>query len=183
MSDKNSTEKTTLIDKPLEDALNRQIGSEFQAKLQYLNVATYFDSADLPQLASFFYQQAEDEERHAMKLLHYIVDAGGQVRIPAITQPTPDFASAKDAVQLALQNEMNVTGQINALMELAITHKDHIAQDFLRWFVTEQLEEVSTMRTLLNTIYRAGDNLLWVEDFLSRNSLGHATVPDTATGA
>ncbi len=69
---------------------------------------------------------------------------------------------------------MEVTRQINGLMSLAIEQKDYIAQDFLRWFVTEQLEEVSTMETLLRVVNRAGDNLLWVEDFLARNPI----VPD-----
>ncbi|MCB9419894.1 MAG: ferritin [Ardenticatenaceae bacterium] len=156
------------------DAINQQIGSEFSAKLQYLNIAAYFDAEDLPQLAAFFYQQAQDEEMHAMKFLHYMIDAGGVVAIPAILKPEFSFDSAETAVQLALQSEIRVTGQINALMDLAIEQKDHIAQDFLRWFVTEQLEEVSTMKTLLNTTRRAGDNLLWVEDYLTHNPLGLA---------
>lgn len=182
MSLTKTNENIALIDKELENAINRQVGSEFQAKLQYLNIATYFDSEDLPQLAVFFYQQAQDEDMHAMKFQHYLVDAGGRVRIPNIPEPISDFGSAEQAVQLALQNEVRVTGQINALMDLALAQKDHIAQDFLRWFVTEQLEEVSTMRTLLNTVHRAGDNLLWVEDFLSRNPLGvAANQPAAAT--
>jgi ferritin len=174
MSRKKADENIALIGKELENAINQQIGNEFRAKLQYLNIATYFDAEDLPQLAAFFYQQAQDEDMHAMKFQHYLVDAGGRVCIPSIPEPVSDFDTAEEAVHLALQNEVHVTGQINALMELALAQKDHIAQDFLRWFVTEQLEEVSTMRTLLNTVHRAGDNILWVEDFLSRNPLGLA---------
>lgn len=97
---------------------------------------------------------------------------GGQVRIPAMPQPKYDSQSAQEVVQLAVDWENEVTGQINSLMDMAIGENDHIAQDFLRWFVTEQLEEVSTMETLLKTIHRAGDNLLWVEDFLARTPLG-----------
>jgi bacterioferritin B len=174
MSLTSNDETFSLINKALADAINQQIGSEFQAKLQYLNLAAYFDAEDLPQLAAFFYQQAQDEEMHAMKFLHYMIDAGGVVAIPAIPKPEFTFESAETAVHLALQSEVRVTGQINALMELAMTQKDHIAQDFLRWFVTEQLEEVSTMKTLLNITRRAKDNLLWVEDYLARNPLGLA---------
>lgn len=174
MSFTDTNENMSLISKELAEAINQQIGSEFQAKLQYLNIAAYFDAEDLPQLAAFFYQQAQDEEMHAMKFLHYLVDAGGQVQIPAVPEPQCTFAAAEEAVKLALQSEVRVTGQINALMNLAEEQKDHIAQDFLRWFVTEQLEEVSTMKTLLNITHRAGDNLLWVEDYLARNPLGLA---------
>lgn len=161
-----------LISKELEQAMNEQIGHEFHAKLQYVNLAAYFDTEDLPQLAAFFYRQAEEENMHAMKFVHYLIDADGQVRIPAMAQPQYDFKTAAEAAQLALDWENEVTDQINDLMDMAIEEKDHIAQEFLRWFVTEQLEEVSTMETLLKTIRRAGDNLLWVEDFLARTPLG-----------
>ena len=160
-----------LISQELQNSINAQVGREFGASLQYVNIATYFDADSLPQLAAFFYRQAEEEKMHAMKFVHYVVDAGGQVRIPAVSGPKSDFASAKEAVQAALDWELEVTRQINALMDLAIKQNDHIAQDFLRWFVTEQLEEVKTMETLLRVVTRAGENLLWVEDFLARNPI------------
>lgn len=168
-----------LISKDLQKAMNAQVGREFGASLQYFNIAAYFDADDLPELAAFFYRQAEEEKDHALKFVHYIVDAGGQVRIPAVDQPKQEFSSAKEAAQAALDWEMEVTKQINNLMDMAIKENDHIAQDFLRWFVTEQLEEVSTMDTLLSIIGRAGGNLLWVEDFLARNPI----VEEGADGA
>ena len=160
-----------LISKELEAAMNTQVGSEFGASLQYINIASYFDADSLPQLAAFFYRQAEEEKVHAMKFVHYIVDAGGQVRVPSIDEPKFDFQSAKEAVHAALNWEVEVTKQINTLMDLAIEQNDHIGQDFLRWFVTEQLEEISTMDTLLSVVDRAGANILWVEDFLARNPI------------
>ena len=169
-----------LISQELQNSINAQVGREFGASLQYVNIATYFDADSLPQLAAFFYRQAEEEKMHAMKFVHYIVDAGGQVRIPAVQGPKSDFASAKEAVQAALDWELEVTRQINALMDLAIKQNDHIAQDFLRWFVTEQLEEVKTMDTLLRVVARAGENLLWVEDFLARNPIVPAEGGETA---
>jgi ferritin len=167
-----------LISKELEQAINDQIGREFGASLQYISIAAYFDADSLPQLAAFFYRQSDEEHMHAMKFEKYIIDAGGQVRIGAVSASRYDFKSAQDAIQAALDWEMEVTKQINALMTLAIEQKDYIAQDFLRWFVTEQLEEISTMETLLRVVGRAGDNLLWVEDFLARNPI----VPDVPAG-
>ncbi len=158
-----------LISKELEQAINEQIGREFGAALQYVNIATYFDAETLPQLAAFFYRQAEEEKEHAMKFVHYLVETGGTVQIPAIPQPKHHFASAEEAVQLARDWEMEVTQQINRLMDLAIKQNDHIAQDFLRWFVSEQLEEVSSMESLLSIVRRAGaGGLLLVEDYLAR---------------
>jgi ferritin len=152
--------------------LNEQIGHEFQAKLQYLNIAAYFDADDLPQLAQFFYRQANEEDTHAMRFVHYLVDADCQVKIPAIEQPKFDFEQAAETADLALKWEQTVTAQIDHLMKMAVTEGDHATQEFLRWFVTEQVEEEATMRTLQRTFQRAGDNLLWVEDFLARNPLG-----------
>jgi ferritin len=160
-----------LISNKLESAINQQIGNEFGASLQYVNIASYFDVDDLPNLAAFFYRQAEEERMHAMKFTHYIIDAGGQVRIPAIGQPKQDFADATEAVQAALDWEVEVTRQINALMDMAIKDNDHISQDFLRWYVTEQLEEISTMETLLSIVKRSKDNMLFADDYLARNPI------------
>lgn len=160
-----------LISKELENAINAQVGAEFAASLQYVSIATYFDADDLPQLAAFFYRQAEEEKAHAMKFAHYVVEAGGQVRIPAIAETKYDFNTAEECAQLALDWETDVTKMINNLMEIAVNDKDYISQQFLAWFVTEQLEEIATMSTLLRTIQRAGSNILWVEDFLARNPI------------
>lgn len=167
-----------IISKELENAINAQVGAEFAASLQYVSIAAYFDADDLPQLAAFFYRQAEEEKMHAMKFAHFVVEAGGQVRIPAIEETFYEFSGPEHCAQLALDWETDVTGMINNLMDIAIQDKDYISQDFLRWFVTEQLEEISTMGTLLKTIQRAGDNILLVEDFLARNPIveeGHGT--------
>ena len=160
-----------LISKELENAINEQVGAEFAASLQYLSIAAYFDADDLPELAAFFYRQSEEEKEHALKFAHYIVEAGGQVRIPAIPKTKYDFQNAEECAELALEWETDVTKMINNLMDIAVNDKDYISQDFLRWFVTEQLEEISTMSTLLKTIRRAGNNLLWVENFLARNPI------------
>jgi ferritin len=164
-----------LISKVLNQAMDAQIGSELGASNQYLVIASYFDNESLPELASFFFRQSDEERMHAMKFLRYILDAGGKVEIPAIPAPPTDIKSAEMAAQMALDWEMEVTKQINNLMDLAIKENDHIAQDFLRWFVTEQLEEVSTMDELLSVIRRAGESqLLLVEEFLTRRGDPHA---------
>lgn len=159
---------TTLISPQLEAAINAQVGREFGASLQYVNIATFFDSQSLPELAAFFYRQAEEEKMHAMKFVHYVVEAGGRVAVPAIEAPQHDFDSAAAAVGAAVEWELDVTRHINDLMDLAVGERDHIAQSFLQWFVTEQLEEVSTMSTLRDIVRRAGDNLLFVEEYLAR---------------
>jgi ferritin len=157
-----------LISKPMNAALNTQVGHEFGASLQYVQIATYFDAEGLPTLARHFYKQAEEEREHAMKFVRFIADAAGEVAIPAIPAPQPTFKSAEEAVRKSVDWEVTVTKQINALMDLAIKDNDHITRNFLNWFMEEQLEEVSSMETLLSMVRRAGESgLLFVENYLA----------------
>jgi ferritin len=159
-----------LLKQSVVDAINRQVVEEFTASLQYTAVALYFDSETLPELSKFFHAQAAEEHGHAMKLLQYINDAGGGAVVPATHEVKNHFETAAEAVQLALDQELKVTEQINALVDLAIKENDHLSRQFLQWFVAEQLEEVSSMTDLLNVVKRAGEaNLLLVEDYLARN--------------
>jgi ferritin len=159
-----------LISPAMNAALNEQIGNEFSTSLQYIALAAHFDCEDLPELAAHFYKQADEEHTHAMRFIRFIVDAGGRVEIPQVPQPQSRFETAHDGVEKAYNGEIEVTRQINALLELAIKESDHITHNTLQWFVTEQLEEVSSMQTLLSIVRRAGENnLLMVEEYLARN--------------
>jgi bacterioferritin B len=151
------------------DAFNRQIGNELGASNQYVSISAHFAGEGLPELARFFDKQAMEERVHAMKFVKFLIDAGGGVRIPAIAEPKASFATAEEAVELSLEWERTVTDQIYGLVDIARDEKNYIAQRFLDWFVTEQLEEVTTMSQLLSIVQRAGDEgLLFVEDYLSR---------------
>lgn len=158
-----------LISKKMNETINQQIGHELGASLQYVSIASYFAGESLDVLAAHFYKQAEEERDHAMRFVKYVVDAGGYVAIPAIPAPASQFTSVEEAVKLSLDWELNVTKQINNLLELAVKENDYISQNFLNWFANEQLEEVSSMDSLLKVVRRAGpNNLLYVEEYLSR---------------
>ncbi|MEZ4591086.1 MAG: ferritin [Chloroflexota bacterium] len=150
------------------DAMNAQIQSEFAASAQYVAIAVYFDEQTLPDLAAFFYRQAEEERMHAMKFVHFLLEAGAKPIIPGLPEMRNEFHSASDAVQFALDQEVKVTNQINNILSIAEAEKDYASSQFLQWFVTEQVEEVDSMTTLLNTIKHAGGALLLVEDFVRR---------------
>ncbi len=159
-----------LLKQSVVDAINKQVIEEFTASLQYIALALHFDSETLPQLASFFHIQGLEEHGHAMKLLQYLNDAGGKPIVPPTKEVKNHFETVEEAVQLALNQELRVTEQINSLVDVAVKENDHLTRQFLQWFVTEQLEEVSSMTDLLNIVKRAGeDNLFRVEEFLARN--------------
>ena len=155
-------------------ALNAQVGHEMHASLQYVAIAAHFDAENLPRLAAFFYRQADEERVHSMKFVRHVVDLGGKLAMPAIAAPKPDFATAAEAVALSLKWEHTVTGQIYDLVDIAKNDRNYIAMRFLDWFVSEQLEEINSMETLLSLVERAGeDNLLLVEDYIAQNAIGH----------
>ncbi|MHB8522586.1 MAG: ferritin [Limisphaerales bacterium] len=166
-----------LISKKVNAAINQQIGNEFGASLQYVSIASFFATEGLMELAALFYRQAEEERDHAMRFVKYVVDSGGHVDIPAIAAPKSTFKSVEEVVQLSLSQERTVTQQINQLVDLADGESDHITQDFLTWFLREQLEEVSTMQTLLKVAQRAGANVLFVEDYVVRHHGHVSSVP------
>ncbi|MBT5322128.1 MAG: ferritin [Verrucomicrobiales bacterium] len=158
-----------LIGQKVNDALNEQIGYEFSASLQYVAITAYFEGEGLVELADLFHQQSDEERDHAMRIVKYVIDAGGKLLIPAIPAPRAEFTDACDAIELSLKSEQKVTQQINSLVNLAISEGDHITQNMLTWFVAEQLEEVSSMDTLLSVAKRASDNLLYVEEYVARH--------------
>lgn len=168
---------TLLVNEALIELLNQQIQNETKAAAQYMAIAVYFESESLPALSAFFFTQAAEERDHAMKFIRYLLDAGSKPEIRGLPDLRNDFTSAADAVGCALDGELEVTRQINNLVGEASKNNDHMTHTFLQWFVTEQLEEVSTMSTLLDTIRHAGDQLLLVEDFVRRGSLAHETDP------
>ena len=159
-----------LISDKINAAFNAQIGHELANSNQYVAVAAWFDGESLKGLAKLFYKQADEERTHALKFVEFILDAGGRVEIPAIPAVQNTFASAEAAAQLALDAEERTTAQIYDLMALALDEKNYIAQRFLEWFVTEQLEEVSTAHTHLAVIKKAGPNGLLAEAWLAHHA-------------
>jgi ferritin len=166
--------------KSFPDALNAQIANEFGASMQYIGAAVYYDAETLPRLASFFYRQAEEEQSHAMMMAQYLLDVDEEVRIPDIKGQKTRFDDGVSPVRMALEQEKRVGEEIYALFELARETKDYRAEQFMQWFVKEQVEEVALMQDLLNVVERASDNLLLVEDYIARESLGEDSEDPTA---
>ncbi|MFZ4683925.1 MAG: ferritin [Terrimicrobiaceae bacterium] len=157
-----------IISPKMQDALNAQIGMEFSASIKYDAMAAYFEAEALPLLAKHFFKQATEERGHAHRFMKFLLDTGGRVKIPAIPAPPHTYKTAAEAAQTALEGEAVVTTSINALMDLAIAEKDHASAAMLQWFVTEQVEEMSSADQLLRIIQRAGEkNMLLVEDYLA----------------
>jgi bacterioferritin B len=172
---------------PFVDALNEQIGREFGAAQQYLAVALYYDNQTLPQLAAFFYTQSREERGHALMMAQYLLDSEIEPEIPAIGAPRGGFADIVEPVRLALDQERAVTDQISALVAIAREQNDFVSEQFMQWFLKEQVEEVATMSSLLEVTERSRDRPMEVEQYLAREGArpGEAdpTAPAVAGGA
>jgi ferritin len=158
-------------------ALNDQVANEFAASMQYVGMAVYYDTQTLPRLAAFFYRQAQEERDHAMMMVQYLIDVDDEVRIPEITAAQTRFDDAVAPVQMALDQERRVGEEINALFKLARDSNEFRAEQFMQWFVKEQVEEVALMSDLLNVVERTADNLLQAEDYLARERPGEGADP------
>ena len=169
-------------------ALNEQVANEFAASMQYIGAAVYYDSETLPRLASFFYRQAAEERTHAMMMIQYLLDVGETVSVPDIEAKQSSFDDGVAPVRMSLEQERRVGEEIYKLFELARETKDYRAEQFMQWFVKEQVEEVALMQDLLQVVERSEDNLLLAEDFIAREALGEdggadPTAPPVAGGA
>jgi bacterioferritin B len=165
------------------DQLNEQIAYEFAASQQYVAIAVYYDSLTLPRLAQTFYAQAVEERNHAMMMIQYLLDRDAEVRVPAVEGPTSDFADTVAPVALALEQERGVSDQINGLLKTARDEGDFGSEQFMHWFVKEQVEEVSKMSGLLDVVERARDNPLLAEDYLARETPSEPADPTAPPAA
>ena len=165
------------------DQLNAQIGHELAAHNQYLACAVHYDALTMPQMAAFFYAQAAEERSHALMMVRYLLDTDAQVAIPGVEAPVTGFADVVAPVQLALEQERRVSEQINALLRVAREESDFASEQFMQWFIKEQVEEVATMSDLLAVVSRNVDDVEDIEEYVAReqdSGLDDPTAPRVA---
>jgi ferritin len=137
------------MNKKMEKAFNEHLNAEFYSSYLYLSMANYFTAKNLEGMASWMMIQTDEERMHAMKFVQYINDRGGRVLLEKIDQPKHDWASPLEAFQEAYQHEQLISKKINDLVDLAIKESDHAANNFLQWFVSEQVEEEATVQAIV----------------------------------
>jgi ferritin len=152
------------------DQLNLQIGHEFAAHQQYVAIAIYYDEQTMQQTAQLFFDQAVEERNHAMMMVRYLLDADARVEIPGIIAPVTSFVDVIAPVALALEQEKRVTQQINELTAIARRENDFASDQFMQWFIKEQVEEVSKMSDLLAVVRRSAHDVEQIEDYVQRET-------------
>ncbi len=168
------------------DALNEQIGAEFGASHQYAAIAVYYESHTLPQLAGFFYAQAIEERGHGMMMIQYLLDTDSPVGLDTIAAPQQEFADHVAPIALALEQERAVSQRLSEIFALARDEGDYLSEQFMQWFLKEQVEEEATMSEMLEVAERVRDDPMTLEEYIAREQPGgddDPSAPPVAGGA
>lgn len=147
-----------MISEKMQKALNDQINAELFSSYLYLSMSAYFEAENWTGLSNWMKKQSSEEYEHAMKIFHYLSEVNGRVTLESIEKPKSGWNSCLNAFEEALQHEIYITKRINDLVKLAQSENDYATNNFLQWFVNEQVEEVSSVEQIVNKFKIVGDN-------------------------
>ncbi len=162
-----------MIDKEIEEAINRQINEEMYSSYLYLSMSSYFESMGLRGFANWMYVQHKEEMDHAMKFYRYLIERGGRVKLYAIKEPPHEWESPLHTFEETLKHERHITECINNLADLAERKKDRATFNLLQWYIDEQVEEEANdeeIIQMLKMIGGQGHGLLMLDRELAKRT-------------
>ena len=167
-----------MIKESVERALNKQINAELFSAYLYLSMATYFDSINLHGFSNWMTIQAHEELTHAERIYYFVQERGGRVILETINNPQNNWENPLRVFEDAYNHEKMITGMINDLVNLVIEEKDHATNSFLQWFVTEQVEEESSVEEVIHKLRLIGDSgkgIYMLDQFLNQRTFAPPT--------
>lgn len=147
-----------MLSKKIGSALNDQIEIEAMSSQSYLAMASWAETNGLIGTAAFLYRHSDEERVHMLKLIKFVNDRGGRALVPALKQPQKDYKSITDIFQSLLDHETSVTASINQVVDLCLREKDYTTHNFMQWYVSEQIEEETLARTLIDKLELIGSD-------------------------
>jgi ferritin len=153
-----------MLKKKIEDILNRQVEREGFSSNLYLAMAIWAETNGLGGVAAWLYAQAEEEHIHMLKFIKYVNERGGQAVMPSIKKPESEYKNVEDVFKAVLKHEEFVTSSINEIVDLTLVEKDFNTNNFLQWFVMEQVEEEASVKTILDKVRLIGKNNMYEFD-------------------
>jgi ferritin len=153
-----------MLKKKIEDICNRQVEREGFSSNLYIAMASWAETNGFSGIASWLYIQADEERLHMLKFVRYINERGGKAIMPALKKPEAEYKSVEDVFHEVLKHEEFVTGSINEIVALTLEEKDFNTNNFLQWFVMEQIEEEASARAILDKIRLVGNNNMYLLD-------------------
>ena len=173
-----------MIKPEIEKALQQHVNEEFYSAYLYLSMSGYFEYNDLPGFAHWMFAQYREEVSHGVKSYRYLLDRGGKVKLQAIAEPPSEWDSPLHAFKETLKHEESVTERINELVDLAISRSDHATNNMLQWYVAEQVEEESTVSTIISQLKRvegSKDGLFLLDKDMATRPILETTAQGPAT--
>lgn len=153
-----------MLTKNVEEILVKQIQKEAYSSFLYLAMASWAEAEGIQGTSEWLYQQAEEEKMHMLKFIHYVNERGGKAVVPAIQQPPTNFDSVRHLFDEVLKHEEYITASINEIVAVCIAEKDFTTQNWVQWFVTEQIEEEASVRAIKDKLKLLGDGNLYLFD-------------------
>ncbi len=151
-------EVLTMMNKRMEDAINRQINAEIYSAYLYFSMEAFFESLGLKGFANWMRVQTQEELFHASKFYDYVNTRGGRVKLTAIEAPPVEWETPLEVFEEAYKHEIKVTGLIHNLTTLSLEEKDHASHSMLQWFVNEQVEEEANASQIAMELKLIGDD-------------------------
>ena len=164
-----------MIDGRMQEALNKHANAEFYSSYLYLSMSAYFQSINLTGFAHWMRIQAREELAHALKFYDHVIERGGRASLQLVEAPAAQWDSPLAAFEDAYLHEQKVTGLINQLVDEAVQTRDHATNNFLQWFVSEQVEEEASADAIVQKLKLVGDapgGLLMIDHHLGERASG-----------
>ena len=147
-----------MLSKTIQEAINKQIKIEADSSQIYLAMASWAEVQGFEGISAFMYKQSDEERMHMLKLVKYANQRGGDAKIPHVLEPVLDCSSFKALFTQLYEHEVMVSASINELVHFSLQERDYATHNFLQWYVSEQIEEEATARTILDKINLIGDD-------------------------
>ena len=162
-----------MLSKKVEEILNVQVDKEAYSSHLYLAMASWAENKGLEGISDWLYGQADEERMHMLKLVKYINERDGQAKIAQVKEPPSEFGSVREVFEKVLEHERYVTASINEIVQVCIEENDHTTHNWVQWFVTEQIEEEASVKSILDKLKLAGDQLyMFDRDIMGMRSSG-----------
>ena len=171
-----------MLSKVIEEALNKQVTVEAASSQVYLAMASWAETRGYEGVSNFFYSQSDEERQHMLKLVKYVNERGGHAHIPEINEPSKMFDCLTHVFQDFLDHEVKVSSLINDLVHICLENRDYTTQNFLQWYVAEQIEEEALARTILDKLKLIGDDkggLYLFDRDINQLTVTSAAAPET----
>ena len=153
-----------MLNKKIEKALNDQIEKEAYSSSLYLAMASWAEGKGMEGTAGWLYVQSDEERLHMLKFIRYVNERDGNAIVPALKQPSREYTNVKKMLSEVLKHEQFISASINDIVALCAAEKDFTTQNWLQWFVNEQIEEEANATRILDKLNLIGDGNLYLFD-------------------